>query len=207
MKSFWQLSLVAVCMFAEPAFAQKLVDPNARCSRVSRGRGKAPCRANQANGMPPQGRRRKVLPRDRTAAINRCLEDGPDPTTAAARRSRQQGGPLATLTRPSLESLFGLNREADGDFGRAVENLEQMVAKQAAILAPWSTYGNQFNPAVTGIACGQVISDFFMVAAYHPAVAVPTRQPGFTPISLRSAALQDRPMSPRGLGKPALRML
>ena len=29
MKSFWQLGLVAACVFAEPAFAQKLVDPNA----------------------------------------------------------------------------------------------------------------------------------------------------------------------------------
>ena len=53
-----------------------------------------------------------------------------------------------------LKCLFGLNREANGDFGRAVENLKQMVAKQAAILAPWSTYGNQFNAAVAGIAFG-----------------------------------------------------
>jgi hypothetical protein len=61
---------------------------------------------------------------------------------------------LQRLLGPSLERLFGLNREADGDFGRAVENLKQMVAKQATILAPWSTHGNQFNPAVTGIAFG-----------------------------------------------------
>jgi len=53
-----------------------------------------------------------------------------------------------------LKCLFRLNREANSDLGRAVENLKQMVAQQAAILAPRSTYGNQFNAAVAGIAFG-----------------------------------------------------
>jgi hypothetical protein len=35
----------------------------------------------------------------------------------------------------SFERLFGLDREAEGDFRRAVEDLKQMIAEQAAILA------------------------------------------------------------------------
>jgi hypothetical protein len=83
MKSFWQLSLVAVCLFAEPAFAQKLVDPNGVAPEYREAAEKR--RAEQIKQM--QCRHQidvaKVLPRDRTAAINRCLEDGPNPTTAA----------------------------------------------------------------------------------------------------------------------------
>ena len=86
MKSFWRLSLVAVCMLAEPAFAQKLVDPNAVAPEYREAAEKR--RAEQIRQM--QCRHQvdvaKVLPRDRTAAINRCLEDGPNPTTAAAQK-------------------------------------------------------------------------------------------------------------------------
>jgi hypothetical protein len=86
MKSFWRLSLVAICMFAEPAFAQKLVDPNAVAPEYREAAEKR--RAEQMKQM--QCRHQidaaKVLPRDQTAAINRCLEDGPSPTTAAAQK-------------------------------------------------------------------------------------------------------------------------
>ena len=86
MKSFWQLSLVAVCVFAEPAFAQKLGDPNAVAPQYRDAAEKR--RAEQIRQM--QCRHQvdvaKVLPRDRTAAINRCLEEGPNPTTAAAQK-------------------------------------------------------------------------------------------------------------------------
>ena len=86
MKSFWHLSLIAVCVVAEPAFAQKLVDPNAVAPEYRDAAEKR--RAEQIKQM--QCRHRvdvaKVLPRDRTAAINRCMENGPNPTTAAARQ-------------------------------------------------------------------------------------------------------------------------
>lgn len=86
MKSFWHLSLIAVCVVAEPAFAQKLVDPNAVAPEYRDAAEKR--RAEQIKQM--QCRHRvdvaKVLPRDRTAAINRCMEDGPNPTTAAVRQ-------------------------------------------------------------------------------------------------------------------------
>ena len=84
MKPFWRSSLVAVCVLAEPAFAQKLVDPNGVAPEYREAAEKR--RAEQIKQM--QCRHQidvaKVLPRDRTAAINRCLEDGPTPTTAAA---------------------------------------------------------------------------------------------------------------------------
>jgi len=83
MKSFWRLSLVAVCVLAEPAFAQKLVDPNAVAPEYREAAIKR--RDEQIRQM--QCRHQvdvaKVLPRDRTAAINRCMDDGPNPTTAA----------------------------------------------------------------------------------------------------------------------------
>jgi len=86
MKSFWRLSLVAVCLFAEPAFAQKLVDPNGVAPEYREAAEKR--RAEQIKQMQchHQIDVAKVLPRDRTAAINRCLEDGPNPTTATARQ-------------------------------------------------------------------------------------------------------------------------
>lgn len=84
MKLFWQLSLVAVCVFGEPAFAQKLVDPNGVAPQYREAAEKR--RAEQIREMECHHKvdAAKVLPRDRTAAINKCLEDGPNPTTAAA---------------------------------------------------------------------------------------------------------------------------
>jgi hypothetical protein len=86
MKSFWQLSLVAACLFAEPAFAQKLVDPNAVAPQYREAAEKR--RAEQIRQLECRHKvdAANVLPRDRTTAINRCLEDGPNPTTAAVRQ-------------------------------------------------------------------------------------------------------------------------
>jgi len=83
MKLFWQLSLVAVCVLAEPAFAQKLVDPNAVAPQYREAAEKR--RTEQIRQMECRHKVdvAKTLPRDRTAAINQCLEDGPNPTTAA----------------------------------------------------------------------------------------------------------------------------
>jgi hypothetical protein len=86
MKSFWQLGLVAACVFAEPAFAQKLVDPNAVAPQYREAAEKR--RAEQVRQMECRQKidGAKVLPRDRIAAINHCLEDGPNPTAAAVRQ-------------------------------------------------------------------------------------------------------------------------
>jgi len=86
MNSFWRLSLIAMVTLAEPAFAQKLVDPKAVAPEYREAAEKR--RAEQIRQM--QCRHQvdvaKVLPRDQPAAINRCLEDGPNPTTAAAQK-------------------------------------------------------------------------------------------------------------------------
>jgi hypothetical protein len=86
MKSFWQSSLILACILAEPAFAQKLVDPNAVAPQYREAAEKR--RAEQIRQM--QCRHEidaaKVLPRDQTAAINKCLADGPHPTTAVVRQ-------------------------------------------------------------------------------------------------------------------------
>lgn len=86
MRSFWQLSLGVVCVLAEPAFAQKLVDPNAVAPQYREAAEKR--RAEQIRQMECRHKIdvAKVLPRDRIAAINQCLEDGPKPTTAAIRQ-------------------------------------------------------------------------------------------------------------------------
>jgi hypothetical protein len=86
MKAPWQFGLVVVCILAEPAFAQKLVDPNAVAPQYREAAEKR--RAEQIRQMECRHRIdvAKVLPRDRTAAINQCLEDGPNPTTAAIRQ-------------------------------------------------------------------------------------------------------------------------
>jgi hypothetical protein len=53
-----------------------------------------------------------------------------------------------------FEGLFGLDREADGDLGCTIENLEDLIAKQAAELALGSRSGSQLDAAVAGVAFG-----------------------------------------------------
>jgi hypothetical protein len=46
----------------------------------------------------------------------------------------------------------GLDREADGDFGRAVENLKDMITEQAMVLALGPFAGSHFNTAIASAA-------------------------------------------------------
>jgi hypothetical protein len=48
----------------------------------------------------------------------------------------------------------GLDREAHGYVSRAVENLKDLVADQTAEFAPGPLFGNEFNPAIAGVAFG-----------------------------------------------------
>jgi hypothetical protein len=86
MRSIWHLSLVATFALTEPGFAQKLVDPNAVAPEYREAAEKR--RAEQIKQLECRHKIEvaKVLPRDRTAAITRCLEDGPNPATAAIRQ-------------------------------------------------------------------------------------------------------------------------
>jgi len=84
--------------------------------------------------------------------------------------SHRSGELLRPLTRlGSFKCLFGLDREPEGNFRRAVEDLKEMIAEQAAILAPGATNGIQFNAAVAGIAFGTGY-----VGSSHPAYMPPT---------------------------------
>jgi hypothetical protein len=51
-----------------------------------------------------------------------------------------------------LEGLFRLHREADGDFGRPVENLEDVIAQQTAELAGGSLAAGELNAPIAGTA-------------------------------------------------------
>ena len=77
MKPWRNLALVAVFVFAEPAFAQKLVDPDKVAPEYREAALKR--RAEQMKVMECNHKAdvAKVLPRDRTALITRCL-DGSD---------------------------------------------------------------------------------------------------------------------------------
>jgi hypothetical protein len=47
-----------------------------------------------------------------------------------------------------------LDGEAHGYVSRAVENLKDLVANQTTEFAPGPLFGNEFNPAVAGVAFG-----------------------------------------------------
>jgi len=51
-----------------------------------------------------------------------------------------------------LEYLIGLNRQADGDFPRAVEHLKDLIAEQTVELALGALPARQLNAPVTGVA-------------------------------------------------------
>jgi hypothetical protein len=48
----------------------------------------------------------------------------------------------------------GLDGEAHGDVSRAVENFKDLVADQTTEFAPGPLFGNEFDPAVAGVAFG-----------------------------------------------------
>lgn len=84
MKSFCQICFVAVLAFAEPCFAQKLVDPNTVAPEFREAAEKR--RAEQIKQLECRHKveAAKVLPRDQAAAITHCIDDGSNPVTAAA---------------------------------------------------------------------------------------------------------------------------
>lgn len=84
MRSFCQMCFVAVFVFAEPCFAQKLVDPNTVAPEFREAAEKR--RAEQIKQLECRHKveAAKVLPRDQAAAITRCIDGGSNPATAAA---------------------------------------------------------------------------------------------------------------------------
>jgi hypothetical protein len=82
------------------------------------------------------------------------------PASRTTKRSTTSGRSFRNTTRTArpnsalFERLFRLHRETDGDFGRAVEHLNQVIAEQASELALRSRLGDQFDPAIAGPAFG-----------------------------------------------------
>jgi hypothetical protein len=84
-KSIWQISFVVAFMFSEPGFAQKLVDPNAVAPEYREAAEKRRAEQIKQRECAHKADEAKVLARDRTAHITKCLaEDAPNPTTASA---------------------------------------------------------------------------------------------------------------------------
>ena len=85
MRSFLQAGLVVACIFAEPSFAQKLVDPDAVAPQYREAAEKRRAEQIKLRECARKADEAKVLPRDRAAHITGCMaEDSPNPTTAAA---------------------------------------------------------------------------------------------------------------------------
>ncbi len=75
MRSFRHLVLVSALVFAEPGFAQKLVDPNAVAPEFREAAEKRRVEQIKILQCHHKADEAKVLPRDRVAHINHCLED------------------------------------------------------------------------------------------------------------------------------------
>ena len=85
MKSFWHLGLVGALVFCGPTFAQKLVDPKAVAPEYREAAEKRRAEQIRQRECAHKADEAKVLPRDRTAHIARCLaEDGQTQTSAVA---------------------------------------------------------------------------------------------------------------------------
>jgi hypothetical protein len=87
LKSFLYLGVIAAVLFCEPAFAQKLVDPNAVAPEYREAAEKRRAEQIRQRDCAKKADEAKVLPRDRIAHITRCLaEDDPTQTSAVSRQ-------------------------------------------------------------------------------------------------------------------------
>ena len=87
MKSFCYLGLVGALLCCEPAFAQKLVDPNTVAPEFREAAEKRRAEQIKQRDCVRKADDANVLPRDRMAHITRCLaEDAQTQTSAAARQ-------------------------------------------------------------------------------------------------------------------------
>ena len=85
MTSFWYLGLIGAVVFCEPAFAQKLVDPNAVAPEYREAAEKRRAEQIRQRDCAKKADEAKVLPRDRVAHVTRCLaEDSQTQTSATA---------------------------------------------------------------------------------------------------------------------------
>jgi hypothetical protein len=70
----WSLAFVAALVFGEPGFAQKLVDPNTVAPEFREAALKRRAEQIKVVECNHKADEAKVLPRDRAAHVNQCLE-------------------------------------------------------------------------------------------------------------------------------------
>jgi hypothetical protein len=73
-RSFWHLIFIAAFIFAEPSFAQKLVDPNVVAPEFREAAEKRRTEQIKMMECHRKADEAKVRPRDRAAQINHCLD-------------------------------------------------------------------------------------------------------------------------------------
>ena len=87
MRPIWHISLAAALVSTEPSFAQKIVDPNAVAPEYREAAEKRRAEQIAQRECAHKADETKVIPRDRTAFLIKCLaEDGPSPPAADAHR-------------------------------------------------------------------------------------------------------------------------
>jgi hypothetical protein len=74
LRSFFQLVFVAAVLFAGPGFTQKLVDPNTVAPEFRAAAEKRHAEQIKTMQCHHKADEAKVLPRDRAAQINHCVE-------------------------------------------------------------------------------------------------------------------------------------
>jgi hypothetical protein len=84
LKSFCTVVLIAASVFSAPAFAQKLVDPNAVAPEYREAAEKRRAEQIRQRECAHKAEEAKVLPRDRTAHITQCLAEAEQTQISAA---------------------------------------------------------------------------------------------------------------------------
>ena len=84
MKKIWFSIFAAAFVFCEPGFAQKLVDPKAVAPEFREAAEKRRAEQIRQQDCARKADAAKVLPRDRTAHITKCLDEAVNATTASA---------------------------------------------------------------------------------------------------------------------------
>ena len=85
MRGIWLITFVGAVASIEPSFAQKLVDPNVVAPEYREAAEKRRAEQIKQRECAHKADEAKVMPRERTSHIIKCLaEDTPNQTTAAA---------------------------------------------------------------------------------------------------------------------------
>ena len=84
MKSFFHVTLIAASVLCAPAFAQKLVDPNAVAPEYREAAEKRLAEQIRQRECARKAEEAKVLPRDRAAHITQCMAEAEQTQITAA---------------------------------------------------------------------------------------------------------------------------